>query len=125
MCYGKSSYGLRLLPNPLSSQVAACSLEVVVYYSSCSSSHNSGCSDCSGYLSNSSLDSDSDSGTFSDMYYLHTVPIVVDFVDSHTMLALLSSVPTVVLHKTRRSPKGYSESHSLYLDASVAVYLTV
>ena len=37
MCYGKSSYGLRLLPNPLSSQLAACLLEVFAKYSCCSS----------------------------------------------------------------------------------------
>ena len=92
MCYGKPSYELRLLPNPLSSQVAACSVEVVAYYSSCSSSHNSGCSDYFGYLSNP--DSDSDSGTCSDMYYIHTVPAVVDSAESHTVLALLSSAPT-------------------------------
>ena len=94
MCYGKSSYELRLLPNPLSSQVVACSLEVVAYYSGCSSSHSSDCYDYSGYLSNPGLDFDSDSGTCSDMYYLHTVPTVVDFADSHTVLALLSSAPT-------------------------------
>ena len=63
------------------------------YYSNCSSSHSSGCSDYSGYLSNPGLDSDSDSGTCFDMYYLHTVPIVVDSVDSHIVLALLSSAP--------------------------------
>ena len=92
MCYGKSSYELRLLPNPLSSHVGACSLEVVAYYSGCSSSHSPGCSDYSGYLSNPGLDYDYDydSGTCSDMYYLHTVPTVVDYADSH-MLALLSS----------------------------------
>ena len=94
MCYGKSSYELRLLPNPLSSQVAICSLEVVAYYSSCSSNHNSDCSDYSGYLSNLSPDSDSDSGTCSDMYYQHTVPTIVDSTDSHIVLALLSSIST-------------------------------
>ena len=94
MCYGKSSYKLRLLPNPISSQVAACSLEVVAYYSGCSSNHSSGCSDYSGYLSNPGLDSDSDSSNCSDMCYLHTVLVVVDFADSHTVLALLSSAPT-------------------------------
>ena len=94
MCYGKSSYELRLLPNPLSSQVAACSLEVVAYYFGCSSSHSSGCSDYSGYLFNPGLDSDSDSGTCFDIYYLHNVPAVVDFVDSHTVPVLLSSAPT-------------------------------
>ena len=94
MCYGKSSYELRLLPNPLSSQVAVYSLEVVAYYSGCSSSHSSGCSYYSGYLSNPSLDSDSDSGTCSDMYYLHIVLVVVDSTDSHIVLALLSSAPT-------------------------------
>ena len=90
MCYEKSSYGLRLLPNPLSSQVAVCSLEVVAYYSGCSSSHSFGCSNYSGYLSNPGLDYDSDS----DMYYLNIVPTVVDSTDSHTVLALLSSTPT-------------------------------
>ena len=94
MCYGKPSYELRLLPNPLSSQVAACSLEVVAYYSGCSSSHSSDCSDYSGYLSNPSPDSNSDSSTYSDMYYLHIVPVVVDFPNSHIVLALLSSAPT-------------------------------
>ena len=125
MCYGKSSYEPRLLPNPLSSQVAACSPEVVAYYSGCSSSHSSDCSDYSGYLSNTGLDSDSD--TCFDMYYLQIVPAVVDSADSHTMLALLSSVLTenpyycVALHKTRRYPKDYFESHSLYLAASVVI----
>ena len=85
MCYGKSSYELRLLPNPLSSQVAACSLEVVANYSGCSSSHSSDCSDYSGYLSNPSLDSDAGSDTY------YTVPTIVDFADSHTLLAILSS----------------------------------
>ena len=94
MCYGKSSYEPRLLLNPLSSPVVACSLEVVAYYSGCSSSHNSGCFDYSGYLSNPGPDSDSDSGTYSDMYYLHTVLAIVDSTDSHTVLALLSSIPT-------------------------------
>ena len=51
MCYGKSSYELRFLPNLLSSQVAACSLEVVAYYFGCSSSHSSNYSDYSDYLS--------------------------------------------------------------------------
>ena len=90
MCYGKSSYELRLLSNPLSSQMA-CSLEVVAYYSGCSSSHSSGCSDYSSYLSNPGFDSDSDSGTYSDMYYLHIVLTVVDSANSHTVLALMSS----------------------------------
>ena len=91
MCYEKSSYELRLLPYPLSSQVVVCSLEVVAYYSGCFSSNSSDCSNYTGYLSN--LCVDSDSGTCSDMYYLHTVPTVVDSDDSHTVLALLSSVP--------------------------------
>ena len=94
MCYGKSSYELRLLPNPFSSQMAACSLEVVAYYYGCSSSHSSDCSDYSGYLSNPGLDSDSDPGICSDTYYLHTVPDVVDFDDSHTVLTLLLYAPT-------------------------------
>ena len=127
MCYGKSSYELRLLLNPFCSQVAACSLEVVADYSGCSSSHSYNCSDYSGYLYSSGLDSDYDSGTCFDTYYLHTVLVVVDYADSHTMLALLSSAPTenpsysVVLHKTLRYPRDYSESHSIYLDASVVV----
>ena len=70
--------------------MVAYSLEVVAYYSSCSSSHSPDCSDYSGYLSNHGLDSDSNYGTCSDMYYLHTVPAVVDYADSHTVLALLS-----------------------------------
>ena len=94
MCYEKSSYELRLLPNPLSSQVAACSLEVVAYYSGCSSNHSSDCSDYSDYLSNPSPDSDSDSSTCFDMYYLHIIPAVIDYIDSHTVLAILSSVLT-------------------------------
>ena len=94
MCYGKSSYELRLLPNPLSSQVAACSLKVVAYYSGCSSSYNSCCSNYSGYLSNLGPDSDTDSGTYSDMYCLHNIYVVVDSANSHTMLTLLSSIPT-------------------------------
>ena len=93
MCYGKSSYEQRLLPNPLSSQVVACSLEVVSYYSDYSSSHSSDCFYYSDYLSNPGLDSDFDFGTCYDMYYLHTVPTVVDCTNSHTVLALLSSAP--------------------------------
>ena len=92
MCYGKSSGEPRLFPNPLFSQVAARSLEVVAYYSSCFSSHNSCCSYYFGYLSN--LCPDYDSGTCSDMYYLHIVPTLVDYANSHTVLALLSSVLT-------------------------------
>ena len=89
MCYGKSSYEIKLLPNPLSSQVAVCLLKVVAYYSGGSSSHSSDCFDYSGYLSNPGLDSDSDS----DMYYLHTIPVVLDYANSHTLLALLSFAP--------------------------------
>ena len=94
MCYGKSSYELRLLPNLLSSLVVVCLLEVVAYSSGCSSIHSSDCSDYSGYFSNPGLDSDSGSGTCSGRYYLHTDPAIVGFVDSHTVFALLSSVPT-------------------------------
>ena len=94
MFNGKSSYGLRLHLNPLYSQVATCSLEVVAYYSGCSSSQSSNCSDYSGFLSNPGLDSDASSDTCSDRYYLHIVPTVVDFSYSHTVLALLSSAPT-------------------------------
>ena len=93
MCYGKSSYELRLLPNLLSSLVVVCLLEVMAYYFDCSFSHSSDCSDYSGYLSNPDLDFDSDFGTYSDTYHLHAIPVVVDFVDSHTVLALLSSAP--------------------------------
>ena len=115
MCCGKSSYELRILQNLLSSLVVVCFLEVVAYYSGCSSSHSSDCPDYSGYLSNLGLDSDSGFGTCSGRYYLHTTPTVVGFSDSHTVLDLLSSIPTnspeycVVLRKTRRSPTGYSE----------------
>ena len=70
--------------------MAACSLEVAAYYFGCSSSHSSNCSDYSCCLSNPGPDSDS--GTCFDMYYLHIVPAVVDSVDSHTVLAILSSV---------------------------------
>ena len=94
MCCGKSSYELRLLPNLLSSLVVVCLLEVVAYYSSCSSNHSSYCFDYFGYLSNPGLDFGSGFGTCSGRYYLHTAPDVVGFVDSHTMLALLSSVST-------------------------------
>ena len=94
MCYGKSSYELRLLPNLLSSLVVACLLEVVAYYFSCSSSHSYDCFDYSGYLSNPGLDSDAGSGTCSGRYYLHTTPTIVCFADSHIVLALLSSVLT-------------------------------
>ena len=78
----------RLLPNLLYSQVAACSLEVVAYYSGCSSIHNCGCSDYSGYLSNPGPGF----GTCSYMYFLYNVPVVVNSTYSHTVLALLSSV---------------------------------
>ena len=94
MFHRKSSYEPRLLPNPLSSQVASCSLEVVAYYSSCFSSHNSGCFDYSGYLSNLGPDSDSNFGTYFDMYYLYIVPTIVDYADSHSVLALLPSAST-------------------------------
>ena len=85
MCYGKSLNEPRLLLNPLSSQVVA-------YYSGCFSSHNFGCSDYSGYLSNPGPDSNS--GTCSNIYCLHIVPTVVDSTDSQIVLTLLSSVLT-------------------------------
>ena len=72
--------------------MAVFSLEVVAYYSGYSSSHSSGCSDYSSYLSYPGPDSDS--GTCSDMCYLHIIPAVIDSADSYTMLALLSSVLT-------------------------------
>ena len=83
MCYGKSSYELRLLPNLLSSLVVVCLLEVMAYYSDCSSSRSSDYSDYSSYLSNPG-----------HTYYLHTIPVIVDFSNSHTVLALLSSALT-------------------------------
>ena len=64
MCCRKSSYELRLLPNLLSSLVVVCLIEVMAYYSGCSSSHSFG------YLSNPGLDYDSDSGTCSSRYLL-------------------------------------------------------
>ena len=94
MCYGKSSYELRLLPNLLSSLVVVCLLKVMAYYSNCSSSHSPDWSDYSSYLSNPGLDSDSNYGTCSDTHYLHIVPVVVDFSYSHTVLALLSFAST-------------------------------
>ena len=94
MCYGKPSYELRLLPNLLSSLVVVCLLEMVAYYSGCSSSHSSYFSDYSGYLTNPGLDSYSCSGTCSGRYYLHSTPIVAGFADSHIVLTLLSSIPT-------------------------------
>ena len=94
MCCGKSSYELRLLPNLLSSLVVVCLLEVVAYYSGCSSSHSSDCSNYSSYLSNIGLDYDSSSGTCSGRYYLYTAPAIVGFADSHIVLAILSFVPT-------------------------------
>ena len=94
MWCGKSSYALGLLPNLHSFLVVVWLLEMVAYYSSCSSSHNSDYSDYSGYLSIPGLYCDSGSGTCSDTYSLHTIPPVVDFADSHTVLALLSSALT-------------------------------
>ena len=94
MCCKKSSYELRLLPNILFSLVVVFLLEVMAYYSGCFFSHSFDCFDYSDYLSNLDLDSDSDYGTCSRRYYLHTAPDVVDLTDSHTVLALLSSAPT-------------------------------
>ena len=74
--------------------MVACLLEVVANYFGCSSSHSSDCSDYSGYLSNLGLGFDASSSTCYDRYCLHTVPAIVDFDDSHTVLALLSSAPT-------------------------------
>ena len=93
MCCGKSSSELRLLPNLLSSLVVVFLLEVMAYYSGCSSSHSS---NYSSYLSNHSLDYDydSDSGSCSSRFYFHTALDVVSLTDSHTVLALLSSAPT-------------------------------
>ena len=90
MCCGKSSSELRLLPNLLSSLVVVFLLEVMAYYSGCSSSHSS---NYSSYLSNHGLDYDSDSGSCSGSYYFHTTLDVVSLTDSHTVLALLSSAP--------------------------------
>ena len=77
----------------------------MAYCSDYSSNHSSDCSDYSGFLSNLGLDFDSDSGTCSNTYYLHTVPVVVDSVDSHAKPAILSSTPSdnpyTVLSTTR------------------------
>ena len=75
-------------------EVVVCLPEVVAYYSGCSSNHSSNCFDYSSYLSNPGLDSNFGSSTCSSRYYLHTTPVVVGFVDSHTVLALLSFVLT-------------------------------
>ena len=83
-----------LAPSLLSSQGVVHSLKVVACYSDYSSIHSFDCSDYSDCLSIPGLDSNSDSGIYFDMYCLHTVPIVVDYVDSHTELALLSSTST-------------------------------
>ena len=80
-----------LAPTLLSSQGVVHSLEVVVCYSHYSSIHSSDCSDCFDCLSIPSLDSDSDFGICFDMHCLHTALVVVDYVDSHIGLALVSS----------------------------------
>ena len=82
-----------LAPSLLSSQGVVHSLRVVACYSDYSSIHSSDCSDYSDCLSIPGLDSDSDSGICSDMHCLHTVLAVVDYFDSHTEPALLSSAP--------------------------------
>ena len=110
MCCRKSSYELRLLPNLLSSLVVVCLLEVVAYYSGCSSSHSSDFSDYSGYLTNLGLDSESCSSTCSGRYYLHTAPDVVGFADSHTVLAAHRSINAFIgiwQSVTRRDPRKF------------------
>ena len=81
-----------LAPSLLSSQGEVHSLRVVSCYSDYSSIHSSDCSDYSDCLSIPGLDSDS--GICSDMHCLHTALAVVDYVDSHIRLALLSSALT-------------------------------
>ena len=63
MCYGKSSYELRLLPNLLSSLVEVYLLKVMAYYPDCYSGHRIDCSNYYGYFFKPGLDSDSDSST--------------------------------------------------------------
>ena len=83
-----------LAPSLLSSQGVVHSLKVVACYSNYSSIHSSYCSDYSDCLSIPGLDSNSDYGICFDMHCLHTVHAVVDYVDSHTEPALLSSALT-------------------------------
>ena len=83
-----------LAPSLLSSQGLVHSLGVVACCSDYSSNHNSDCFDYLGYLSIPELHSDFDSGICSDMHCPHTALVVVDSIDSHIGLALLSSALT-------------------------------
>ena len=68
----------------ISSQGVVHSLRVVACYYDYSSIHSSDCSDYFDCLSIPGLDYDFDYGICSDMHCLYTVPVVVDYVDSHT-----------------------------------------
>ena len=57
-----------LLPNPLFSRLAVCSLGEVAYYSDCSSIHSFDCSDCFAILGPGS-------GSDSDRCNPHTDPV--------------------------------------------------
>ena len=83
-----------LAPSLLSSQGVVHSLGVVACYTDYSSIHSSDCSDYSNCLSIPSLNSNSNFGICSDMYFLHTIVVVIDSADSHIRLALLSSALT-------------------------------
>ena len=83
-----------LTPSLLFSQGLIDSLGVVACCSDYSSNHNFDCSDYLGYLSILDLHSNSDYGICFDMHYPHTALVVVDYVDSHIGLALLSFAPT-------------------------------
>ena len=83
-----------LAPSLLSFQGVVHSLEVMACYSDYSSIHSSDCSDYSDCLSILDLDSDSNSGIYSDLHCPHTALVVVDSADSHIGPTLLSSALT-------------------------------
>ena len=99
----------------LSFQGVIHSLGVVACYSDYSSIHGFDYSDYSDCLSIPSLDSESDFGICSDMHCIHTALVVVNLVDSHIGLALLSSamIDTPwycdVHRKIHKFPTDYSE----------------
>ena len=124
MCYGKSSNEPRLLLNPLSSQVAGCSLEVVAYYSGCFSSHNYGRSD---YLATSL--------TLALIMILVPVLICITSILSlllfimmiHILCLLYYHLAQLIIHSTVLSSTRLAdlpriiESHSLYLAVFIVV----
>ena len=83
-----------LAPSLLFSQGLVYSLGVVACCSDYSFNHNSDCSNYLRYLSIPDLHSDSNSGICSDMHCPHTALVMVDSVDSHIGLTLLSSALT-------------------------------